>query len=66
MPISLNDNLFVVEGSNEWKLFAAVPKQAYLAAISTIGILLLISLGLLAHLIIFHFYLSKYGYKFFL
>ena len=40
-------------------LFVSVPKEAYLATVSVTGILLLVSLALLGHLIIFHFYLRK-------
>jgi len=39
-------------------LIVAVPEEVYLATISITGILLLISLCLLGHLIIFHFYLT--------
>ena len=46
-------------GTN-WRLFISVPKEAYLATVSVTAILLLISLGLLGHLIVFHFYLSKF------
>eukprot|EP00795_Rhopilema_esculentum_P001638 gene1638-16104_t len=43
---------------NGWKLFVLVQNEsAYLAIISITGILLLVTLGLLGHLIIFHFYL---------
>ncbi|XP_065675108.1 uncharacterized protein LOC136071992 isoform X1 [Hydra vulgaris] len=50
-------DIFIHSAMKDWKLYFSTCKEAYIIFVIVNGLLLLIAIGLLGHLIVFHFYL---------